>query len=396
MPEQGHVSRLLPVIEGLSARGVVVHVMTDARFRPVVERHGGRFFDLFGRFPIEAADPTSIPVPSRYVTFAATYFDPLLEIVASLEPRMIVYDTFAVIGPILGRRLAIPYVNCCAGHASVPSRRIAATRASPQTSTSPACRAAVRLLQERHGLEQASPFSFFDGLSPFLNLYGEPPAFLDDADRAIFEPVAFLGSLSPSERDAASAGGTTPFESSGSTLRVYVSFGTVVWRYFEAVAHAALDVLSDALSGLDAEVCIGLGGHSCARCESGRPLRANVKVERYVDQWAVLREAHLFVTHHGLNSTHESIYHGAPMISYPFFGDQPDQARRCQELGLAVPLVPTPQAPFGGDDVLTALDGIAEHRSAFDDRLAQARGWELETLAARSAVIDRLVALMRA
>ena len=46
----------------------------------------------------------------------------------------------------------------------------------------------------------------------------------------------------------------------------------------------------------------------------------------------VLAAADVFVTHHGLNSTHESIAERVPMLSYPFQWDQPGMAERCQAL----------------------------------------------------------------
>ena len=56
-----------------------------------------------------------------------------------------------------------------------------------------------------------------------------------------------------------------------------------------------------------------------------------------MDQWAVLGETDLFVTHHGLNSTHEAIFNRVPMLSYPFFWDQPGLAAKCQAFGIARP-----------------------------------------------------------
>ena len=47
---------------------------------------------------------------------------------------------------------------------------------------------------------------------------------------------------------------------------------------------------------------------------------------------------HLFITHAGLLSTQESIYHGVPMIDIPIFGDQDFNAHRATELGIAVTL----------------------------------------------------------
>ena len=46
----------------------------------------------------------------------------------------------------------------------------------------------------------------------------------------------------------------------------------------------------------------------------------------------------LFITHAGLLSTQESIYHGVPMIDIPIFADQDFNAHRATELGIAVTL----------------------------------------------------------
>jgi MGT family glycosyltransferase len=393
MPERGHVQRLLPLIAGLAVRGRTVHVMTDSRFAGEVERAGGRFFDLFARYPIAAADATSIPVPSRYVTFAGVYAEPLIEEVARLAPGLIVYDTYAVIAPVIARRLGIPYVNVCAGHAAHPARTVAALREDPRVATSAACWEAVRRLRSDHGMLDASPFSHVEAMSPFLNLYGEPPQFLPDEDRPSFEPLAFFGSL---ELDRPALSVSSPdrlFHGSASALRVYVSFGTVIWRYFEAIACAGLSVIATALAERDVEVVMSLGNHPLDPAAVARLERPNVRVERYVDQWSVLADADVFITHHGLNSTHEAIFHQVPMISYPFFGDQPAQALCCQALGLAVPLGGAPRAPIEPGAVYQAIERVAADRAGLAARLDEARSWELETIAGRSAIIDRILAL---
>jgi len=141
------------------------------------------------------------------------------------------------------------------------------------------------------------------------------------------------------------------------------------------------------------DVVIGLGGHERTLAERAPLAGGNVRVFDYADQWAALREADILVTNHGLNSTHESIFHEVPMISYPFFGDQPAQARCCQDLGLAVSLVDAPRAPIEPDALVRAIQRIMDDRDQFATRLAEARAWELRTIAGRGAVIDRVVAL---
>ena len=165
--------------------------------------------------------------------------------------------------------------------------------------------------------------------------------------------------------------------------------------YYEEPALAALARLSEVLSERGARVLISLGDHAASTAERRRLLRPGVSVERYVDQWGALRDADLFVTHHGLNSTHEAIYHRVPMLSYPFFGDQPAMARSCQRLGLAVALADAPRAPLEAPRLRRALDTVLEQREAFAARLAEARRWELEVIAGREKVLDQVVALAR-
>ncbi len=394
MPERGHLQRLLPMIAGIAGRGRIVYVLTDPRYQPQVAQAGGRLIDLFQHHPLHDVDASSIPVPSRYVTFAATSVDSLTPRVAALKPGLILYDTFAVVAPLIARRLDLPYLNVCACHAAVPAQQIAELRQDPRVATSAACHAAVQRLQDCEAMPNAHPFSYIDNPSPFLNIYGEPPQFLDPASRAAFEPLAFFGSLAPELQTGSAA--RSPFRPGTRARTIYVSFGTVIWRYYQATALAAFEVLANAVAGLEnVEAVFGLGGHAVDPALCAPLQRPNVRIASYLDQWSTLQTTNLFVTHHGLNSTHEAIYHRVPMISYPFFSDQPALAERCRQLGLAVPLTTAPRAPISLEAVRNALQTLTADPTGFANRLEQARGWELETIAGRPAVIDQICAFAR-
>ena len=385
----GHVMTLLPPTSALVGRGYDVHFMTDASFAPLVGRSGARFIDLYAGRPPESVDATSLPFPSRSVTFAGVYAEAITREIAGLNPQLILYDNFSVIAKVAARALGIPCVNIVANHAGVPERMIAIAERTLAAKPSPECLAAIEKLRDVHGLEDASPYSYFTALSDDLNLYPEPRQFLAAADGPAFEPLEFFGSLTP-ELQPAHAGDRLFPPRSGRT-RLFVSFGTVIWKYFEREAVAALAAL--AAESEEFDVLISLGNRELSQ-EALEPLdRPNIRVVGYFDQWSVLAEADLFVTHNGLNSTHEAIYHGVPMLSYPFFGDQPALARACADLGLAVPLTETPLAPLQPGDLRAAAALVSADADGFASRLSEAREWELETIAGRDAIVDRILAL---
>ncbi|XP_046384786.1 UDP-glucosyltransferase 2-like [Ischnura elegans] len=67
-------------------------------------------------------------------------------------------------------------------------------------------------------------------------------------------------------------------------------------------------------------------------------LPSNVLLKKWLPQEDVLGHPKTlaFVSHAGLLSTQEAIYHGVPIVAVPFFADQHTNARRLVELGVAV------------------------------------------------------------
>lgn len=396
MPEDGHFQRLRPLLDGLVRHGFAVRVFTHERYAAVVARSGAAFEDLFAGRELEAGEDASLPVPCRYVTFAGEHGEGVVRDAARLPPALVVSDAFAVVGRLVAASLGVPLVQLAAGHALDPAAVRAALAHDPRARVSARCREAVALLRERGGMPDASPFSYVADPSPWLNLYGEPAEFLTEAERRALEPVAFFGSLPPeAELGAARRGdGLASFGGGAPGPRVYASLGTVVWRYWRGVALGALGAVAEAVSSIPgARAVVSLGGAEVSGSEAASLARPGVTVAGYVDQWAVLREADAFVTHHGLSSTHEAIWHRVPMLSYPMFWDQPALAARCRELGLALPLVDAPRKALAPDGVRAALEALAGRAETTRARLEEARAWELRTVEGREVVLGRIAAL---
>ncbi|EFL25096.1 oleandomycin glycosyltransferase [Streptomyces himastatinicus ATCC 53653] len=62
---------------------------------------------------------------------------------------------------------------------------------------------------------------------------------------------------------------------------------------------------------------------------------AGVEVRRWVPQLAILERADAFITHAGMGSSGEGLYYGLPMIAVPQGAEQPVNADRLVELGVA-------------------------------------------------------------
>ena len=397
MPEFGHFQRLRPLISGLTETGTTALVFTDRTFAPEVERRGGHFVDLFAKYPIAEADDSSFPVPCRFVTFAAAFAEPICRDVETSGAALVIHDSFAVIGRVVATKLGVPRVNVCAGHNVAPARFLEILKSDPRVRLSPVCVRAADVLRESYGVTDASPFSYVASLSPDLNLYCEPPEFLAAHDREVFEPLEFFGSLPSREEECARTPDRAWFGGAGAgVLKVYLSFGTVVWRNYPEAAARALRVLAAAFSRMDdVRVLISLGGTKVADDVLAAVAGSNVAVETYVDQWSVLQQADVFVTHNGLNSTHEAIFHRVPMLSYPFFWDQPTLAKKCEDLGLAIPLARVVRGDIDERDIQVALARLRAEHASMQAALARVREWELRVIDDRTRVLRRVLDLMR-
>jgi UDP:flavonoid glycosyltransferase YjiC (YdhE family) len=134
---------------------------------------------------------------------------------------------------------------------------------------------------------------------------------------------------------------------------VYLSFGTEVpsrtREYFPGVYRDALD----ALAGMGLRILVTIGDQRDP-AELG-PLPSSVRVERWVPQAAVMREAAAMVGHGGAGSVLLALAAGVPMVLVPMFADQPVNARRVAEVGAGVALE---NGPTSIADLRPAVDAV--------------------------------------
>jgi MGT family glycosyltransferase len=389
-PDRGHVQRALLVTRGLVAAGAEVHAFSGAGYADDFRRAGAEFHDIHGGRPLESTDNASIPIPSRFVTFAAVHAESLAQEIARLNPSLIVHGTFAVVAVVVAKILGLPRVAICAGHNQSPRVALPPLRQDPRVKVSPACLEAVQVLRDRYGMSNASPFSYLDSLSPTLNIIPEPPEFLREHEIADFRPCAFFGSIDPlrHQKPVDDVNGTP-----SDRTRVYVSFGTIAHRYYAADIVRVMESIVCAAGDMpSSDFTITLGG---SPLNISTNLPANVRVVSFLDQWSTLAQSDIYITHNGLNSTHEAVYLQKPMISFPLFADQHGMARRCEELGLALPLAEGLRPAVSPAMVRTAIEQVLDRGDSLRTRLRIARGWEDRVIAARPDVVRDVLACAR-
>ena len=88
----------------------------------------------------------------------------------------------------------------------------------------------------------------------------------------------------------------------------------------------------------------------------------NVHLERYVPQSLLFPYCDLVLTHGGSGTVLTALGHGLPMIIVPVSADQPDNARRCEQLGVARVIPPENRTPAAFRDAVREVLGDPRYR----------------------------------
>ena len=124
--------------------------------------------------------------------------------------------------------------------------------------------------------------------------------------------------------------GDFPFDQLQEKKVIYISLGTVFGNYkpdlynifFESFANTNFVVVMAAY-GVDISSFI---------------IPQNFIVRNYVPQSQILPYTNVAITHAGMNSISDLVYHQIPFVAIPLGADQPALAKRAEELGAAISL----------------------------------------------------------
>lgn len=358
LPGYGHFHPLVPIARRLEADGHEVAFACSASFRPTVEAAGFRTLqagldwlaaDIPATFPV----PTSLDAHQRrdWVTcnvFAGTVAEravpDLIAIGRDWRPHVLVRDSVDYGGCVAAEVLDIP-------HASVQVLLTSPHR--PDLLREP-----LNALRRAHGIPPDPDLAM---LHRYLNI--------------TFAPPSLAGSTGPSSpttvaiRPEPERGGVPEWaEHLPERPTVYVSLGTVVNR-----RPGVFTTLIAGLRDEDINLILTIGPNQGPDDFSPQP--PNVRIERYIDQAALLPRCDLFVNHGGSGAITGALLAGVPMVIVPLAADQPDNARRCASLGVAEVVEPARLSP---DTIRVAARTVL--RDATYRHRAQQLGGEMRAL----------------
>lgn len=338
IPAHGHINPSLPLVAELARRGHQIIYFSTDEYRAKIEATGAVFRayatirdDYFTSGRLSGSVPQK--VAHALITTSAEILPELLDMARAEKPDYILFDGMCPWGSLVARVLRLP---------SVASLALA-----PQTKPSPS--AMLKLLRLflplifrdfGAGLEanrRAKALTKQYGLPPFgfvgiLNNTGDislsytSSYFQPFADTAP-DSVRFVGwTLNDSP-----AKGEVSFERVQGRRLIYVSLGTL-----NNDDVPFFNMCIEAFAGSENFVIMTTGRRIAP--ESFGALPENVAIYDWVPQVEVVKRADLFISHGGLNSIHDSLHLGVPLLLVPQQAEQTLNAMRVVELGAGLML----------------------------------------------------------
>lgn len=332
IPAYGHTNPTLGLVRELTARGHQVRYCSYEKFRSRIEAAGANFISCdgcdaqLGLSPEDGARIALDPAFSIHVLVETTLaLDAMVcREMETERPDCIVADSMAAWGKAAALKLKIPFVSSTTTFAfnreSAKIMKQSLRQALKLLRSLPGINRDIRRLQ-RVGYPIKSFLQLISNDRDTETIVYTSPEFQPCAE-SFSEKYSFVGPLViPPE---------TSFRKKGKKL-IYVSMGTVNNDMLEFYSNCIR-----AFGNTELELLISAG--ELADISLLGRLPENVRVERWVEQTAVLKEADVFISHCGMNSASESLYFGAPVLCYPQTAEQRAVATRISQLGAGIVL----------------------------------------------------------
>ena len=333
---EGHINPTIGVVQELISRGEEVVYFTIEAFRERIEKTGATVRTLDGQKFIKAFISggrnylleringllltADIVIPSVLEQIEGEHFD------------YIIHDSMFGCGRLLAQILKLPAINSCTSFAqtkesfdnmleqlskNIPTEVVKEINDEYQSLTA--------MVKEKYDVEIHSPYEVFCNPAPLTIVYTTRE--FQPFGEAFDQTYKFVGPsistrLIQENFDLTAIKGKRP---------IYISLGTV---FNQAIDFYKL--CFKAFGNTDHTVVMSIGEKTLISDLGEIP--KNFIVKNYVPQTEVLKYTKLFITHGGMNSTHEGLYYGVPLIVIPQSADQPIIAGQVANIGAGIKL----------------------------------------------------------
>ncbi|MBK9124567.1 MAG: hypothetical protein IPM16_15820 [Chloroflexi bacterium] len=335
VPAHGHVNPSLPLVAELVKRGHDIAYFTSPSHKSRIEATGATVELYDERVPDDYFDRRglngSIPQQAARVmlTTAKDIIPDLLKRIEAYNPDYVLYDCMCQWGYYLGQITRLPSV---VSYSLMPLTPRALLNVRNLRIILPMLVKGFRAGNEANKIARDIGAQY--GVKPLgmMNTMSVP------ADLAIsyssLEFVPYSDSLPDYYRLVGwtmQDGAGEPFTHDSGRPLIYASLGTVI-NDNDSFYRACIAAFADS----PYDVLISTGNRFSS--EHFGALPPNVTVKTWVPQTQVLKQASLFITHGGLNSLHDGLFCGLPLLMVPQQTEQTFNTTRVVDLGAGLML----------------------------------------------------------
>ncbi|TDF91136.1 macrolide family glycosyltransferase [Paenibacillus piri] len=333
---EGHINPTIGVVQELVSRGEEVVYFTIEAFRERMEKTGATVRTFDGQKFIEAfisGGRNYLPERVNGLLHTAEIVIPsVLEQIKGEHFDYIIHDSMFGCGRLLAQILKLPAINSCTSFAQTKesfdkmleqlSKKIPTEIIKPIQDE---FQSLTKMVKEKYDVEIHSPYEVFCNPAPLTIVYTTRE--FQPSGEAFDPTYKFVGPsissrLTQETFEIAAIKGKSP---------IYISLGTV---FNQSIDFYKL--CFKAIGNTDHTVVMSIGNK--AQISDLGEIPKNFIVKNYVPQTDVLQYTKLFITHGGMNSAHEGLYYGVPLIVIPQSADQPIIAGQVANIGAGIQL----------------------------------------------------------
>ncbi len=338
LPAHGHINPTLGVVKVLVEHGHEVIYYSTSEFEEIITSHGAIFKPYkLPHIDLQKISPNSIELLTLLMKVTLYLLPKLTEEIEDIKPGCIVHDSFALWGWIVARYFKIPAVDSITTFVLTPPILRKFIIHGPGKNLFTKIPHLITILKLKRMLSKRYhiPINIFKVVSnpERLNIVYTVKE-LQPLSKTLDDSYKFVGpSITRKEKT-----GDFPIDKLRGTI-IYISLGTVRNKRVDFFKNC-IDAFRDTTYSVVMSI-----GKTIDPSELG-DIPSNFIVRKYVPQIEVLKRASLFVTHGGMNSTHEGLYFGVPLLLFPQTPEQRLVSVRVQKVGCGKILEGESPSPF--------------------------------------------------